>query len=159
MEGTENTNVPKMSRRAIREAVFKLLYISGFYPEEEMEKQQDIYFDGVGSDVCENLGGQMPSDEDTKTIHERFERVQAMTPKIDALLDQASVGWKVSRMSRVDLAILRLAVYETLFDESIPVKVAINEAVEIARKYGGEDSRAFVNGILGKIVRDAGGTI
>jgi N utilization substance protein B len=59
-------------------------------------------------------------------------------------------------MSKVDLSVLRLAVYELLFDEDIPVKVAINEAVELSKRFGGEDSRSFVNGILGKLVREKG---
>ena len=67
------------------------------------------------------------------------------------MIDDVSVGWRVGRMSRVDLTILRLAVYEMKYDESIPVAVAINEAVELARKYGGDSSPSFVNGILAKL--------
>ena len=67
------------------------------------------------------------------------------------MLNEASKGWKVNRMSKVDLAIMRLAVYEMKMDEDIPVKVAINEAVELAKKFGGDDSPAFVNGVLAKL--------
>ena len=71
---------------------------------------------------------------------------------IDELIASASEGWDIGRIGKVELAILRLATYEAKFDEDIPVSVAINEAVEIAKKYGGEDSPAFINGILGKLV-------
>ena len=59
-------------------------------------------------------------------------------------------GWKTGRMGKAELAILRLAVYEMKYDEDVPVKVAINEAVELAKKFGGDESPAFVNGILGE---------
>ena len=71
--------------------------------------------------------------------------------EIDADIDQIAEGWKTTRMGKVDLTILRLAVYEMKFDEEIPVGVAINEAVELAKKFGGDDSPAFVNGILAKL--------
>ena len=67
------------------------------------------------------------------------------------MLDESSKGWKTSRMGKVELTILRLAVYEMKFDEDMPEKVAINEAVELARKFGGNDAPAFVNGVLAKL--------
>ena len=72
-------------------------------------------------------------------------------PQIDELLNEASDGWKVSRMGKADLTILRLAVYEMQYDEDVPVGVAVNEAVELSKKFGGDESPAFINGILGKI--------
>jgi N utilization substance protein B len=74
---------------------------------------------------------------------------------IDAAIAGASEGWELNRMNRVDLTILRLAYYEMEYDEDIPVKVAINEAVELAKQYGGEDSPSFVNGVLAKLVKEA----
>ena len=70
-------------------------------------------------------------------------------PEIDEMLNASAKGWKTSRMGRVDLTILRLAVYEMKFDEDIPEKVAINEAVELSKKFG--ESPAFINGVLAKI--------
>ena len=72
-------------------------------------------------------------------------------PAIDEMLNASAKGWKTSRMGRVDLTILRLAVYEMKFDEDIPEKVAINEAVELSKKFGGDESPAFINGVLAKI--------
>ena len=72
-------------------------------------------------------------------------------PEIDKALEDTAEGWKVSRMGKADLTILRLAVYEMEYDEDVPVGVAVNEAVELSKKFGGDESPAFVNGILGKI--------
>lgn len=74
--------------------------------------------------------------------------------EVDRLLEESSDNWKVSRMAKVDLAVLRLSVMEILFIEDVPTSVSINEAVNLAKKYGGETSGKFVNGILGKIVRN-----
>jgi N utilization substance protein B len=71
--------------------------------------------------------------------------------ELDGILNEYSRGWKTSRMNRVDLTALRLAVYEMKFEPDVPVGVSINEAVEIAKNFGGEDSSSFVNGVLGKI--------
>ncbi len=141
----------KMSRRAIREAIFKLLFISEFYSEDDMKTQEQIYFDGAG--CPENVKVMIISEEDTAFVFDKYKKVKETTEKTDALLNDISEGWKTSRMSKVDLNVLRLAVYEMLYDDSIPVSVAINEAVEIAKKYGGDDSGSFVNGILGKIAK------
>ena len=123
----------KMSRRAIREAIFKLLFISEFYSEDDMKTQEQIYFDGAG--CPENVKVMIISEEDTAFVFDKYKKVKETTEKTDALLNDISEGWKTSRMSKVDLNVLRLAVYEMLYDDSIPVSVAINEAVEIAKKY------------------------
>ena len=73
--------------------------------------------------------------------------------KIDEMLNEAATGWKVSRMGKVELTILRLAAYEIYFDEDVPTSVAINEAVEMAKEFGGDESPAFINGVLGKMVK------
>ena len=75
-------------------------------------------------------------------------------PEIDGILNENAKGWKTARMNKVDLTILRLAVYEINWDEEIPVGVAINEAVELAKKFSGDDSPAFVNGVLGRIAQE-----
>ena len=71
--------------------------------------------------------------------------------QIDGILNENAKGWKTSRMNKVDLTILRLAVYELKWDDEIPVGVAINEAVELAKRFGGDESPSFVNGVLGKV--------
>ena len=106
-----------------------------------MEEQIRLYLDGI-----EDL-----EEQDRRTIEERFRAVCGKVPETDAILNATTKGWKTDRIGSADLAIMRVAVYEMLFDEKIPEGVAINEAVELAKKYGGDESPAFINGILGKI--------
>ncbi len=73
--------------------------------------------------------------------------------KIDAVIEKNIRGWSISRLSKVALALLRLAVYEILFEDSIPESVSINEAVELAKKYGGKDDAPYVNGVLASVVK------
>jgi len=133
-----------MTRSEERENVFRLLFLQMFYPKEETEEEVDLYFqfDELASRV---------SEVDQKTVTERFNQVMEKLPEIDALLDSVTTGWKVNRMAKVDLTILRLAAYELNYDPEIPDGVAINEAVELAKKFGGDQSYGFVNGVLSKI--------
>lgn len=73
--------------------------------------------------------------------------------RLDDEISRCLTGWKLSRIPKINLAILRLAVYEILFEEDIPYSVSINEAVEIAKKYSGNEDASFINGVLGTIVR------
>ena len=133
-----------MGRRELIEHIFKLLFMSDFNDGEEMNDQLAMYFDGL----------EVLKENDQEYMQSKYENIKAHLDEIDALLNEKSKGWKTSRMSKVDLSILRLAVYEMKFDEDVPVKVAINEAVEIAKSFGGDASASFVNGILGKIAKD-----
>lgn len=135
-----------MNRSQLRENVFKLLYLSGFNGEDEMENQIRLYFEG--QDI-------VPETKDQAYIEEKYTKTKEHLAQIDQMLNDTSEGWKTSRMGKVDLAILRLAVYEMLFDEDVPVSVAINEAVELAKKFGTDESSSFINGILGKLAKKA----
>ena len=130
-----------MRRREQREHIFKLLFMTQFNSEGDMPEQLSLYFEGLGE-----LSG-----EDQASMQKKYEGILEHLDEIDGEVNEYSQGWKTSRMSRVDLTALRLAVYEMKFDEDIPTGVAINEAVELAKRFGGEDSGSFVNGILGKI--------
>ena len=130
-----------MTRRELREHIFKLLFLSEFSKEEELPEQLSLYFDGLVE----------LHRDDQDYMEKKYSLVREMLPEIDAALNAVSTGWKTTRMSKVDLAILRLGVYEMKYDEAIPVKVAINEAVELAKMFGGEESSQFVNGVLGKL--------
>lgn len=132
-----------MRRREQREHIFKLLFMTEFNTENEMKEQQEIYLDDL-----EEL-----TDKDRIYIQEKYAHVQEHIEEIDARLNETSHGWRTGRMSRVDLTALRLAVYELEYDKDVPTGVAINEAVELAKKFGGETSGSFVNGILGKIAK------
>ncbi len=130
-----------MSRREIREHVIKMLYCSGFHEEQEMEEQISMYIDKV----------LMPVSQRDYFI-KRYKEVKEKLSQIDEIISEKSVGWSIARMAKIDLNILRLAVYEIKFDDSIPVKVSIDEAVEIAKVYGGDSSPSFINGILAKVL-------
>ena len=129
-----------MTRRALREQVFKMLFRVEFHDAEEM-KEQAVLFDEEES--C--------SEKDKEYITKKFENIVEKITEIDAAVNEVAKGWKTTRMGKVDLTIIRLAVYEMKYEEDIPVKVAINEAVELATQYGTDDSPAFVNGILAKL--------
>lgn len=132
-----------MGRREMREHIFKLLFIGQFHSKEEMTEQLPLYFEEL-----EEL-----TDKEQTYMREKYALVVQKLPEIDELLNVTSKGWKTSRMNRVDLTALRLAVYELKYDDDVPTGVAINEAVELAKKFGGETSSSFVNGILGKIAQ------
>lgn len=129
-----------MTRRALREQVFKMLFRVEFHDAEEM-KEQAVLFDEEES--C--------SEKDKEYITKKFENIVEKITEIDAAVNEVAKGWRTTRMGKVDLTIIRLAVYEMKYEEDIPVKVAINEAVELAKQYGTDDSPAFVNGILAKL--------
>jgi len=131
-----------MGRSKLRENIFKLLFLSTFNKEDEMPQQLQLFFDSIPE----------LKDNDQKYMEEKYAMVKEHLRQIDEMLNQSSSGWKTSRMSKVDLAILRLAAFEVKFDEDVPNSVAINEAVELAKRFGGDDSSAFINGILGAIV-------
>lgn len=131
-----------MTRREIREHIFLMLFRKDFYNTDELNEQIKFYLEEL----------EKASVEENTYLMERFQAVVDKLEEIDTILSETSTGWKLNRMGKVDLTILRLAVFEMKFDEEIPVKVAINEAVELAKKFGGDDSPAFVNGVLAKIV-------
>ena len=130
-----------MTRREFREHTAKLIFIFDFYPEAEWKEQFEFYADY--SEIKEADRGDL------------WQRVMALEEKkaeVDSLIDGASKKWRISRLSKTDLMLLRVAVYEIKFDSEIPDKVSINEAVELAKIYGGDDSPAFVNGVLAKFM-------
>ena len=92
-----------------------------------------------------------PAKEDIDYANGIVDGVTEHMEEIDEVISSAAKGWAVSRMPKVDLSVLRIAVFELLFDKKAPKKVIINEAVRIATKYGGDDSPRFINGVLGNI--------
>lgn len=129
-----------MGRSEQREHIFKLVFQIEFTNADEMPEQIGMYFD-IRDIVKE---------PDQKYIRNKYEAVAGKAAEIDVLLNEYATGWKTSRMNKVDLAILRLAVYELKWDDEVPTAVAINEAVELAKKYSSEEGPAFINGVLAK---------
>ena len=90
--------------------------------------------------------------ENEAYISDKSNKILAKLDEIDGMINKEAKGWTTERMGKVDLTILRLAVYEIKFDDDVPTGVAINEAVELAKKFGQEESAGFVNGVLAKFV-------
>jgi N utilization substance protein B len=131
-----------MTRRKLRENVFKMLFRAEFHEREDMEEQIALF-----EDETEQM-----NEDDFSYISSKTNAILEQLPQIDELINEKSTGWKTSRMAKVDLTLIRLAVYEIKYDEDIPDKVAVNEAVELAKQYGTDESSAFVNGVLAKIL-------
>jgi N utilization substance protein B len=133
-----------MSRKAARESAMKLIYqmyinsenteelLNGFYENEEHES----------------------SVEDRVFIGNCVNGVKEKEVEIDANIEKYLKGWKLNRISKVDLAIMRLAVYEMMYGNDVPDVVAVNEAVELAKTFGGDNSPSFINGILGNLIKE-----
>lgn len=135
-----------MNRRSLREQVFKLLFRVEFNSKEEMEEQCRLFLEHEDEEI---------SPKDAEHIIAKFSAIQERLEEIDKRIDEKAQKWSSDRMGKVDLTIIRLAVYEIVFDETIPTGVAINEAVELAKKFGQEESSGFVNGVLAKFVERA----
>lgn len=129
-----------MSRSELREHIFRVLFSTEFNGRDEMREQEDLYFDLL-DDV---------SEKDKVYILKKYKAVMEQVETIDEQLNRYAKGWKTTRMNKVDLSILRLAVYEIQSDDDVPTGVAINEAVELAKKYSSDEGPAFINGILAK---------
>ena len=133
-----------MKRRDARQAAFVLIF------------NKDFNFDEPCSEIltraieCENLEKYDNDPYVSRVFSGVFEHLE----EIDSEIDKASIHWNADRISRVSRAILRLAVYEIKYEDDIPTKIAVNEAVELAKKFDDEKAFSFVNGILGAIATD-----
>jgi len=130
-----------LSRRQGREAALKTLFqvgLGGAQPDFALE--QLILEDGLTEDAA-------------RFARRLIDGVLAEQPEVDRILAQLSIDWSLKRMANIDRTLLRLAVYELLFCPDIPVSVAINEAVELAKLYSTQQSSRFVNGILSSVAK------
>ena len=132
-----------INRTKLRDLSFKIIFEYDFYPNPELDVQLDNFLS-----LEEEI-----SDEDKAEIRARSVDIFQKIALIDEKINEKAENWTTSRMSRVDLSIIRLAIYEMENDEEVPEKVAINEAVELAKLYGGDESPKFVNGVLARIVK------
>lgn len=130
-----------MKRRELREHIFRLLFRIEFNEAQDMPEQVALYMEDIP----------MASEKEQQYIENKYQAIMEHLEEIDEMLNEAAKGWKVSRMGKVELTLMRLAAYEVAFDEDVPASVAINEAVELAKIFGGEESPAFINGVLGKL--------
>ncbi|MBQ4424376.1 MAG: transcription antitermination factor NusB [Lachnospiraceae bacterium] len=147
-----------MNQRQKREFVFQQLFIGDFYEAGEVAAQLNLFLED--EDLLEELREEALSlpdeaekDENLASLSRRASAILAIRSELDEKIDAVATGWRTGRMGRVELALLRLALYEMEYDDSVPYRVAINEAVELAKKYGGDDAPSFINAILGKLAR------
>lgn len=126
-----------MQRREAREFVLSALYRCEFVPATLEELLEDTD----------------PEDQEAY-IETVFHGIQARRPQIDQMLGEKTVGWKFERLALLDRNILRLGVYELLYFDDVPPEVALDEAVELAKKFGTEQARKFINGILDRIWKE-----
>ncbi len=149
-----------MKRALLRENTFRLLYLSDFHEKDELENQMNRYLEKMENleDIEELRDFHLEeleypiSNKDKLFIKERILEIGSHIEKIDEKINAVAEKWTTDRMSKIDLTILRLAYFELKFDEGIPERVAIDQAVELAKKYGTDDSPKFVNGVLAKLV-------
>ena len=131
-----------MSRKTAREVAMKLVFcrlLGGENAYEAVLQQSDIQ--------------EKPSKEDIAYADEVFLGIQEQLTKINTFISEVAVDWTIDRMPKVDLSILQIAIYEMLHMKSIPVSVSINEAVELAKRFGGDGSAKYINGLLGTIAK------
>ena len=130
-----------MKRTEAREHIFKMVFGLEFNTADEMPQQLEMYFDQL----------EEAKEKDREYIQKKAQAVAEHIEEIDRLINEHTTGWKTTRMNKVDMTILRLAVYEMKWDDDVPVSVAINEAVELAKRFGGDESPSFINGVLARI--------
>ena len=126
-------------RRAAREAALQALYQHDMTSDADAERAVPFWAHFQGPDDVRRFA------------HELVDGVESNRERIDAMIADSAEHWRISRLSKVDLNLLRLGTYELMERPEIPASVTLNEAVEIARRFGGEDSAAFVNGVLDHI--------
>ena len=133
-----------MTKREEREHLFRLLFCKDFHELAELKEQVEFY-----QAQLENV-----KEEEFAPVRAKLDALLEKEGTIDMILSEAASGWRLNRMGKAELTILRIAVYEIRYDEEVPDKVAINEAVELAKKYGNDASSGFVNGVLAKVVAE-----
>jgi N utilization substance protein B len=133
-----------MDRTQIREQAFKLIYSLEIQKTDKLKEAIDLFIEA----------NEITSQKAIDYIEDAILGIEDNKKEIDSKIEQnLKQEWKIERISKIDLSILRLAIYEILYKE-VPFKVAINEAVELAKKYGEDASKKFVNGILASVVKD-----
>lgn len=144
-----------MTRREIRDKIFKIVFTAEFNTLDEMRDQINLAFDTEmpGDEEDDPLLYASVSDSDRQYITDKVMDIMSRKDDIDKTISEISEGWKLPRIGKEELAILRLGVYEVIYDSSIPEKVAINEAVELSKKYCDASASKFVNALLAKLVK------
>ncbi len=137
-----------MSRHELREQIFKLLFRIEFNSVEDMKEQIELYVEDPA--LFEEDTEVEKTEEESAYITGKNAKIMEKISEIDKAINDKAEKWTTDRMGKVELTILRLAAYEIMYDEEVPTSVAINEAVELAKEFGQDNSGKFVNAILAK---------
>lgn len=143
-----------MTRRQLRESIFKVLFRVEFNTKQEWEEQLDYFLEELVS-PAEEEDQQEVADLDVAYIRQKVKDIYSRIEAIDTVISEHTEGWNLNRIGKAELAILRLGVYEIMYDEDVPQGVAINEAVELAKLYCAEDAKGFVNAVLAKFAKES----
>lgn len=140
-----------MNRHELRKEVFKAVFMYEFHDSNEMDSVVEAFLQGRDNAEEEDLSKNNRTAEDDEYIKSKSEDIISKLDDIDSQINKSVEGWKTSRMAKVDLTLIRLALYEIKY-ENLPVGVAINEAVSLADEFGTDSSAGFVNGALAKLI-------
>ena len=130
-----------MNRRELREHIFRLLFCMEFHEPEALEEQITMYIEALSE----------PKQKEIDYMTRKTEKIYKERESLDEKINAVTTGWKTDRMAKTDLILIRTALYVMDEDEDVPTGVAINEAVELAKRYGTKDSASFVNGVLARL--------
>ena len=154
----------RMNRRKAREIVLCLVFEKEYQKDLGCVKLYDDLFENCGIDeICNSFGepetGNKEKIEDMGKINEDYIKntffgVFRHIEQIDDIISGSTIGWEYSRISKISMALLRIAVYEILYADDIPDSVAINEAVELSKRYDDAEAYTFINGVLGAVVKN-----
>ena len=146
-----------MTRSEARDSIFRIVFREAFFPPEGMAEQTEEYLSMLEEEPAVFLPEmkQGVEEKDLVYIREKVDQILLYKKELDAMLEKASLDWKLNRVGKTELAILRVAAYEIRFDDDIPGKVAINEALELAKKYCDEKAVPFINGVLNSLLEEA----
>lgn len=135
-----------MKRREAREAVLCMLFDYSFHSEEKPEELLELYLENYYDEKEKCISSEIRED---KYFSKTYFGVVSNIEEIDEIIEKCAEKWSKNRISRISVSILRIAIYEILFCDDIPLQVSINEAVELAKRFDSDDSYTFVNGVLG----------
>lgn len=141
-----------MTRRQLRESIFKALFRIEFNDREEQMEQLEFHL----QELAERKKSKTFSveEEDLEYIRQKTMDIFQHLEEIDDIIEEKVEGWNLNRIGKAELTILRLAVYEIRLDENVPSGAAINEAIELTKQYCGEEAKGFINAILGQLAAD-----
>lgn len=149
----------QLSRRAARRHAFHLIFGLPFsrLEVEALARSKAAYFEFLEENDGETYGFtnlSRPKGRDAEYVDRAFWGVFERIPQLDGVIESFLRDWTINRINKIDLALMRLSIYEMLCEKDVPLGAAVNEAVELAKEYGADESPAFINGVLGSVARE-----